>query len=323
MSFNINKKVVIGGFLFLAMSLSGCSSSNPIDSFSKKAFSEQESIEFISTIEEDVFERNTDILSIKKTMDDNINRIKNVELSSMLVNNYIYGLYSESEKYLSYIDLLGEDFSKIKESLKVDTFNEDIIPKIPDRYQIAKGFFEELDKRDLMMVEESDRYYIDVDMASILNQYKDYLNNDIKQYMEFKVEERNTEIYDANSDLYKIPELYKMADLSIKGLLNCKDVAQTENWKMSVMYFLDLITSISQDTFLEDNTDGYKIDSKRLEELKSEAKQYNGTDFGKFIDKYLEVLEQENLDPYTENINEFLQKLESSVISTNLLLDAE
>lgn len=318
MNFDLNKKIIIGGFLFLAMSLSGCSSSKPIEPFSEK-----ESMEFISKIEEDVFERNIDMLTVKKTVDDNISRIDDTELSSILVNNYIYGLYSESEKYLSYVDLLGNDFDKIKDTLKVSKFNEESISTIPSRFQIAKGFFKELEERDLMLVEESDMYYIDVDMESLLNQYESYLNNDIKEYMNFKVNERNTEIYDANADLYKIPELYKMADLATKGLLNCKDVAQSENWKMSVMYFYELITSISQDTFLEDNTDVYKIDSKCFEELKSEAQLYKDTDFGKFIDKYLEILEKESLDPYTENINEFLQKLESSVVATNLLTESK
>ena len=106
--------------------LTGCSNN--------KYLSEEEVIEFASYISSQTSNPDINFYELQSEIEEHIGRIEDKEISSDIINNYIYVLYNEAGDYLSYFNLIGNDLSNIKKELKIEkiyvSMHKDISKKL-------------------------------------------------------------------------------------------------------------------------------------------------------------------------------------------------
>lgn len=272
----------------------------------------RDDIEVVEEFEDMVFEDKENIYDIKKYVKENIPRLNNLEISSSMINTYIYSLYEKLETYINIVSTLQEDFIDIEEELGIDVLDDVNQSSIPDNYKIVKAVLNELEDNYFILVKENNAYVIDVDIEKIYREYSKYMNKDTSNYLKFRISEKKKDIYDINSDTYNIQLLLDTANNICKNIENLEGDSQKENWVQTLMYYLNVITSKSQNTFLDNNN---KILIEKYNEIKKEQSKYKNTEFGKFLDDYLKLLSENDYKTDSDNVTSFLNTVESQLES--------
>lgn len=288
----------------LSLVVVGCSKSEYIE--------KRDDIEVVEEFEDMVFEDKENIYDIKKYIKENIPRLNNLEISSSMINTYIYSLYEKLETYINIVSSLQEDFIDIEEELGIDALDSSNQSSIPDNYKIVKAVLNELEDNYFILVKENNAYAIDVDIEKIYREYSKYINKDTSNYLEFRISEKKKDIYDINSDTYNIQLLLDTANNICKNIENLEGDSQKENWAQTLMYYLNVITSKSQKTFLDKNN---KISIEKYNEMKKEQLKYKNTKFGEFLDNYLKLLSENDYKIDSDDVTSFLSTVESQLES--------
>lgn len=295
------KKIGIAGSMIFMISLTGCTS-NSKDS-SKDILSD---IGIVEKIEDSVFSKDESVVNIKKYIVDNISSVKDIELSSSMVNTFIYSLYSNLEKYISTVGIIKEDLLALeKEVLKTEVTLSNI-KDIPEDYKLVKGFLEEIKDNYYNLFKKDGVYIVDVDLTKIREDFSKSLNEDTKRYLDFRINEDSVEIYNFNSDSYNIENVIKMFNEVVKNMKNEVGEIQRSNWLESLNYYMNILTSTGQNTFL--SSDG-KIKSDIFNEMKSVLDRLNLENESKaFVNDYLDIVKKNDMNVNSDNVKDYVKK---------------
>ena len=291
------RKVILPLFiLFAASTMTGCSNNY----LSNEEVSELDSYVTNLTSKEYV-----DIIELKEKLSKEIPHIENKDITSEIINKYIYILYNEASKYLPYFDIIGQELSDIKKELKIDTLDVEMFKKISSKSKVAGARLEEMYNKDLVLIDENNSFFTDVNLEKILNKYKKYLNNDIIDFLEFRVSESKTAVFDANADEYNVDELLRRASISGEHVSNKPSSSQLGNWRSTATYYYELLLARNTQQFQEDG----KISDEYIKDLKSKIVKYKDKQIYKDITEYLELLEKNDKDFNAEEVSLFIESL--------------
>ena len=300
-----NKVVLLFGATILVMSLVGCTPKSDVVN----------SVDIIEKFEKMVYDQEINRYDAVEYVDKNISKINDIEISSSMINTFIYSLYENMGVYTNVLYSLQNDFLELEKDLGVDKIDVSVLSKIPDNYRIIKAVLQEFEDNFLILIKNNGSYLLDVDMEKIKKVYSKYINNDTSNYLDFRIEDGKLEIYDMNSDEYNIELLLSSANTICDNLENLEGESQKKNWIQHLYYYLDMIVSKSQRTFLDNEG---KILVEKFNKLKEESTKYADTNFGKLIDKYVNLLEKNNYDVNSDEINDYVDeiygKLESFLV---------
>lgn len=289
-----NKIALLFSGIILATGLVGCTPDSNIE----------DSTSILKNFEKIVYDQEGSRYEIKEYIDKNISSLKNIEMSSSMVNTFIYSLYENMDMYTNMMFSLQDDFVELEKSLNVKSIDSSILSKIPDDYKLIKALLEELDDNFLILIKSNGSYVIDVDMKKIKETFSEYLDVDTSNYLDFRIKENNLNVYDMNSDEYSVELLLDTANTICTNLENLEGTSQKRNWIQHLYYYLEMIFSKSQTTFLDDDN---KILIDKFNQLKDESDKYTDVNFGKLLNKYINLLEKNNYDVNSEEVNTFIE----------------
>lgn len=289
-----NKIALLFSGIILATGLVGCTLDSNIE----------DSTSILKNFEKIVYDQEGSRYEIKEYIDKNISSLKNIEMSSSMVNTFIYSIYENMDMYTNMMFSLQDDFVELEKSLNVKSIDSSILSKIPDNYKLIKALLEELDDNFLILIKSNGSYVIDVDMKKIKETFSEYLDVDTSNYLDFRIKENNLNVYDMNSDEYSVELLLDTANIICTNLENLEGTSQKRNWIQHLYYYLEMIFSKSQTTFLDDDN---KILIDKFNQLKDESDKYTDVNFGKLLNKYINLLEKNNYDVNSEEVNTFIE----------------
>lgn len=291
-----NKVVVLFIGTIMAISLVGCSSK----------VKEKDSLDLLENFEKLVYDQQANRYDIKEYIDKNISNLNDIEISSSMINTFIYSAYENIEIYTNILYGLQGDLNEIEKILDGKTVDISMLNKIPNNYKVMKAFLQELDDNYLVLTKSNNSYIIDVDMKKIKDKFSKYIDADTLSYLDFRIKENSLNVYDVNSDEFDINLLLDVTNTICTNIENLNGNSQKQNWIQHLYYYLEIIFSKSQETFIDNDN---KIILDKFNKLKNESKKYNNTNFGKLLDKYISLLEKNNYSIDSEEINDFIEQV--------------
>lgn len=285
--------------------LTGCSNN--------KYLSEEEVIEFASYISSQTSNPDINFYELQSEIEEHIGRIEDKEISSDIINNYIYVLYNEAGDYLSYFNLIGNDLSNIKKELKIEKIDVSMHKDISKKSKVIGAILEEMEDRDLMLIDKHDSYSVEVDMNKIIKKYEKYLTSDVIEFMEFRALEIEENVYDANTDKYDVDLLLERASIAIEKVNSSKNSSQLNNWKSTVDYYYQVILAEYTTQFLEEN--GEKVTLEYISELKSKLEKYKDKQIYKDISEYIELLEKNDRSLNAQDVADYRIQVLNEILS--------
>lgn len=298
---NRRKIVYLLCFTVMTLGISGCSKYNNLVN-----------VEVVESFEDMVFDEKKSIYDIKSYIDENISSTNDLEMSSSMVNTYIYALYQNVEKYINIVSELQDDFACLESELNLDEITVSDLSKIPREYKLVRAIVEELKECQFILFKENNAYTVDVDIQEISNRYSKYVNKDTLEYLKFRVEERAFNVYDINSDTYDIKALMKTIDTVIEKMNELEGSSQKNNWVETLTYYLNIFTSRTQETFVDKDK---RLVPNILKEMREYQKSHANSEFVKFIKEYTDILEINNYETNSEPVRAFLEGIDSELES--------
>lgn len=295
-----NKVALLFSAIVLATSLVGCATE------SKK----EEPMDIIDGFEKIVYDQEGTRYDAREYIDKNISSLNNLEMSSSMVNTFIYSIYENMDIYTNIVFSLQDDLAEIEKSLEVKSLENSNLSEIPKSYKLVKALLQELDENFLVLIKSNESYVVDVDMEKIKETYFEYIDNDTLDYLDFRINERKLNVYDVNSDEYNIELLLETVNTICAKLENLEGDSQNQNWIQHLYYYLEMMLSKSQTTFLDDDN---KMLKDKFDELKKESKKYTNTNFGKLLNSYISLLEKNNYDVNSDEVNTFVEEVYSKL----------
>lgn len=301
------KKFILYTAFILTLMLSGCSTSIYL---SKEDINNFDSYVTSLTAKESV-----DINELQEKMSVNIPKINDKDKASSIFNKYIYILYQETEKYLSYINIVGEDISNIKKDLDITTIDVSMYKDIYKKSKVIGAIFEEMYEKNLILLDENNSFNIDVNLEKLLSVYRNYLNEDIIEFLEFRISENNNSVFDINTDRYNTDILLERIATSVKNVTSKNSKSeQFENWKNSAVYYYNILFVDSMKKVLEEDEE---VINTYIQELKSKLKTYKDDSIYNDIYKYIELLELNNNDIDNTDVQSYRDTLFEQILNTN------
>lgn len=292
-------------FLFITgLILTGCSKHS--------ALSKEEVLEFDSYITSLTSEKSFDVYELQEKISTTIPKIENKDEASSIFNKYIYILYNEAKNYLPYFDIIGEDISDIKNNLEIKKLDVSMYKKISKESKIIGAILEEMYNKDLMIVDENNSFYTEVNIEKILNKYRNYLNNDTIEFLEFRASEITIPIFDANSDRYNLDVLLERAALSIKKANEKTASEQLGNWKSSAAYYYEIILVDNMRKILNEDVEAI---NSYIKEIKINLETYKDSELYADINKYIELLESNEIDIDNTDVASYRDTLLESILN--------
>lgn len=287
-----------------SLTLTGCST---------KTLSEEEINEFTSYVYNQTISSDFDFYDFKKNISETIPKIGDKDIASDIVNDYIYMLYQETNKYTSFFNIIGEELDSIKKRLNIEKIDVSMYDKISKESKVIGAIFEEMSDKSLIVIEEKGYYGVDVDIDKVITEFKDYLTDDLIDFMKFRIEENNNSVYDINTDKYNVPLILERAHNSITQVEENPKSSQVNNWKSSAVYYLQLLLAEYTSQFLDtSDIDVKKISQEYLSELKECINEYKDTTVYKHLSTYIKLLEDNDFDIDATAVAEFrLEVLDS------------
>lgn len=300
-----NKKILPLLVFSSSLILTGCSND--------KYLSEEEAIEFASYISSQTSNPDINFYELQSKIEEHIGRLEDKNISSDIINNYIYVLYNEAGDYLSYFNLIGNDLSKIKKELNIEKINVSMHKDISKKSKVIGAILEEMEDRDLMVIDKYDSYSVEVDINKIIKKYEKYLTPDVIEFMEFRALEIEENVYDANTDKYDVDLLLERASIAIEKINSNKNSSQLNNWKSTIDYYYQVILAEYTTQFLE--RDGEKVTSEYINELKSKLEKYKDKQIYKDISGYIELLEKNDRSLNAQDVVDYRIQILNEILS--------
>lgn len=285
------KKILVLPLLISVVFLSGCEKDNYLST---------EEIGKLDTHITSLISKETiDIKELQEKISKSIPMIQNKDDASNIINKYIYILYGEAQTYLQYFDIVGKYASEIKHDLGIEKLDVSMYKEISKESKVLGAILEEMHEKDLMVIDENNSFFTEVNVEKILNQYKNYLNNDIIEFLEFRASENNQTVFDANSDTYDIDVLLERAAVSVKKAYEGKSSQQLDNWRSTARHYYEIILVENMTKFLNEDSDTY---SNYIQELNTKLEKYKDNPLFEDISKYIEILENNNNDIESDEV---------------------
>lgn len=307
---NKYKNGILALSLLLTTTLVGCSSS--VSSSIK--YNEFKASEIIENLDKMIFEgkEGVDKYDIYKYAKENIAKMPNIEMSSNIVNSFVYFIYQNIDYYSNLVMALQEEIKSLESVLKIEQIDNSSINKIPEEYKIIKSLLEELDSNYLKLIKQSDFYTIEVDMVKISKEFAEFMNNDTKKYLDFRIKESNLDAYNMNSDSYDVKVILELINDIYINLDNMEGVTQLENWVEHLKYYFDVIFSVSQSTFIDEN---YTISSDVIKDFEKYITSYEDTKFYNILKGYIKILSENDYNTKSEEVTKYLETVYDSLNS--------
>ena len=297
---NKYKNGIIALSLITTTALVGCS--NSINSWIK--YNEFEASEVIGNLNKMIFEEEgTSRYDIYAYVEENITKMPNIEMSSDIVNSFIYLIYQNVDYYNNLSMVIQDEIKNLESNLKVEQVDYSHIDKITEEYKIVKSLLEELNSNYLILTKTSNMYVVEVDIARISDEFAEFMNNDTKNYLDFRIKESTLEVYNVNSDSYDIKIILELINDIYTNLDNVEGVTQLENWVEHLKYYFDMIFSVSQTTFINED---YIINSDVIKDFEEYIALYEGTTFYNILKEYIEILDKNDYNIESEEISTYL-----------------
>lgn len=298
-------KTTITTLFFLGMGvLVGCSNTD---------LSEEEALKIDSAISSQISKDKVDVYEIQKTISSSIKHIKNKDISSNIINSYLYILYDEAEKYLNYLQMVSDDIKTIKKELSIDKIDVSMYKQVYKKSKVVGSILQEMHEKNLIIIDENGTYYVEVNIDFIISQYGEYINSDLVEFLKFRTRENSVEVFDANSDKYDIKEIVDRADYSIKKIEENSSSAQLENWKLTAKYYYKILLGTSIEQFLENENKTVK--EEYLEELESVLNEYKDSRVYTDLNEYIELLRDNDREINSSAVSKYRENLFKNIES--------
>ena len=298
-------KFFCGVLLSNILILTGCGN-NKIDYLTA-----EQAAQIDSTISSQISNNDMDIDYAQKVIKDSLKLIEDKDVASNVMNNYLYLLYNESEKYIDYLKVAADDINSIKKELEIDNIDTSMYKEFAKYSKVAGSILEEMDEKHLMIINEYNSYYVEVDAKKIISLYGDYLNSDLLEFLEFRANENSVEIFDVNSDKYNIDEILSRAAFSLEKVNKNKSSTQINNWISAAQYYYKILLATNIEQFLENENTIVKEDY--LNELEKLLVKYDKTQLHTDMTGYIDVLRQNNNKINSDNVSKYREELLKSL----------
>ena len=292
-------------FVLSSFALSGCTntktlSNNDIDKLDS----------YVSTVAGNEV---VDTDELNQKIAQTIPQIKDKDNASTIINKYIYILYNEARNYLPYFDIIGKDIVEIKNKLNLDNIDVSMYKEISKESKVIGAIFEEMYNFNLMVIDENNSFFTEVNVQKILDEYGPYLNESLIEFLKFRASENITPVFDANTDEYNLDVLIERANTCATKALEKSNSEQLENWKSSASYYYEILLAENTEQFLEDGL----VKTEYIKEIESILKKYNGQQIDKDLTGYIELLKSNNYDINNEEVAEYRTMLFNQMLDSN------
>jgi hypothetical protein len=278
-----NKKALLAIMLAGGLALTGCAKENNIAT-------EEEVNSFLEYMYEEINgDDDIDFHEAQVRFQDIITRTDNKTLASEALNTYLYVLYLEVETYTEYLDIIGSDLTKFKEENELEIVSTADYEKVSEKYKKTGAILEEMHDRDLLLYDDNNIFSIEVDIQKMLDTYREYLDENTIEFLEFRITEYEEEVYDANTDSYDLETIVKRALTSVDKVYADSESVQLNNWKTTAIFYYDILMGGYTTTALE--SDDETITEEYIEELRTIVEGYPDTRIYKDLIEYLHLLE--------------------------------
>lgn len=287
--------------IFSGLALTGCSS---------KPLTETEVNEFSSYVYSQSTNNELDFYEFQEQIHKYISRIEDKDVTSQIINDYIYVIYNEVSKYTSFFNIIGDDLEIIKEKLNIDKLDVSMHEKISKESKVIGAILEEMEDKDIFLIDKNNLYTIEVDMNKILEKFKQYISSDLIDFMNFRADEISNLVYDANTDNYDVDLLLKRVSIAMDNIKNNSDSSQLTNWQSTADYYYQIILSEYTNQFLDtSDIEIKKIKKEYLDELKSKLDNYKSSLIYNPISKYIELLEKNDYNMDSEEVTNYRNEI--------------
>lgn len=298
-------KFFCGVLLSNILILTGCGN-NKIDYLTA-----EQAAQIDSTLSSQISNNDMDIDYAQKVIKDSLKLIEDKDIASNVMNNYIYLLYNESEKYIDYLKVAADDINSIKKELEIDNIDTSMYKEFGKYSKVVGSILEEMNEKHLMIVNEYNSYYVEVDAKKIISLYGDYLNSDLLEFLKFRANENSVEIFDVNSDKYNIDEILSRAAFSSEKVNKNKSSTQVDNWISAAQYYYKILLATNIEQFLENENTIVKEDY--LNELEKLLVKYDKTQLHTDMTGYIDILRQNNNKINSDNVSKYREELLKSL----------
>lgn len=300
------KKMLPLFLLFTGAMVTGCSNNDFL--------SDDEILKVDSYITSMASKESVDIYELQNKISESIPKIKNKDDASSIINKYIYILYNEAANYLPYFDIIGKDIVDIKNKLNIEKIDVSMYKEVSTKSKVVGAILEEMYNKDLMVVDESNSFFTEVNVEKILDKYREYLNADIIEFLEFRASENAVPIFNVNSDEYDLDVLLERAAISVEKIDNKKASEQLGNWQSTATYYYKIILADKINQFLEEDN---KISDEYIKELKTKIDKYKDRQIYIDITQYIELLENNNYNINADDVVSYRATLLERILADN------
>ena len=300
------KKMLPLFLLFTGAMVTGCSNNDFL--------SDDEILKVDSYITSMASKESVDIYELQNKISESIPKIKNKDDASSIINRYIYILYNEAANYLPYFDIIGKDIVDIKNELNIEKIDVSMYKEVSTKSKVVGAILEEMYNKDLMVVDESNSFFTEVNMEKILDKYREYLNTDIIEFLEFRASENAVPVFNVNSDEYDLDVLLERAALSVEKIADKQNSEQLGNWQSTAAYYYEIILADKTNQFLEEDN---KISDEYIKALKTKIDKYKDRQIYTDVTRYIELLENNNYDINADDVASYRATLLERILADN------
>lgn len=300
------KKMLPLFLLFTGAMVTGCSNNDFL--------SDDEILKVDSYITSMASKESVDIYELQNKISESIPKIKNKDDASSIINKYIYILYNEAANYLPYFDIIGKDIVDIKNELNIEKIDVSMYKEVSTKSKVVGAILEEMYNKDLMVVDESNSFFTEVNMEKILDKYREYLNTDIIEFLEFRASENAVPVFNVNSDEYDLDVLLERAALSVEKIADKQNSEQLGNWQSTAAYYYEIILADKTNQFLEEDN---KISDEYIKALKTKIDKYKDRQIYTDVTRYIELLENNNYDINADDVASYRATLLERILADN------
>lgn len=300
------KKMLPLFLLFTGAMVTGCSNNDFL--------SDDEILKVDSYITSMASKESVDIYELQNKISESIPKIKNKDDASSIINKYIYILYNEAANYLPYFDIIGKDIVDIKNELNIEKIDVSMYKEVSTKSKVVGAILEEMYNKDLMVVDESNSFFTEVNVEKILDKYREYLNTDIIEFLEFRASENAVPVFNVNSDEYDLDVLLERAALSVEKIADKQNSEQLGNWQSTAAYYYEIILADKTNQFLEEDN---KISDEYIKALKTKIDKYKDRQIYTDVTRYIELLENNNYDINADDVASYRATLLERILADN------
>ena len=300
------KKMLPLFLLFTGAMVTGCSNNDFL--------SDDEILKVDSYITSMASKESVDIYELQNKISESIPKIKNKDDASSIINKYIYILYNEAANYLPYFDIIGKDIVDIKNELNIEKIDVSMYKEVSTKSKVVGAILEEMYNKDLMVIDESNSFFTEVNMEKILDKYREYLNTDIIEFLEFRASENAVPVFNVNSDEYDLDVLLERAALSVEKIADKQNSEQLGNWQSTAAYYYEIILADKTNQFLEEDN---KISDEYIKALKTKIDKYKDRQIYTDVTRYIELLENNNYDINADDVASYRATLLERILADN------